>query len=406
MKKISYNYKTFDIIIAGAGIVGLSTCYTLLKKYKGLKIALIEKENGVSLHQTGNNSGVIHSGIYYKPGSLKAKNCRKGYKMLLEFCNEYEIPYDICGKVIIACSESEIESLQKIYERGNQNGLENLKILNREEIKTIEPNANGVKGIFVPQTGIIDFKEVAHKICELITNLNGKIILGEELIDIKSTSTNSEITIITNKNIYKSKYLITCTGLYSDRIARITNPELKIKIIPFRGEYYLIKKEFKNLVNNLIYPVPDPRFPFLGVHFTRTIKGDREVGPNAVFAFKREGYNKYDFNIKDLLDSVFWKGFYNMTKKYWKIGLWEFYRSFSKDAFVKSLQKLVPEIKSEYIIPGPAGVRAQAVDAEGNLIDDFLFVENKNILHVCNAPSPAATSCLSIAETISEKILF
>ncbi len=406
MKKIHFNYKHYDIIIVGAGIVGLSTCYTLLKKYKGLKIAVIEKEKDVSLHQTGNNSGVIHSGIYYKPGSLKAKNCRRGYEMLLNFCNEFEINYEICGKVIVATEENEINSLNNIYERGVQNGLENLRILNPEEIKSIEPYATGLRGIFVPQTGIIDFKEVSNKIRELILDFGGEIILTEEVCDIKKLNSGKEVSIFTNKNSYKAKYLITCAGLFSDKLAKITNPDLKIKIIPFRGEYYLLKNEAKYLVRNLIYPVPDPRFPFLGVHFTRTLKGDREAGPNAVFSFKKEGYNKFDFDIKDIWDSIFWKGFYNMSKKYWKIGFMEFYRSYSKSAFVKSLQRLIPKIEGNNLIPGPTGVRAQAVDINGNLIDDFLFVENENILHVCNAPSPAATSCFSIAETITEKILF
>ncbi|MCX7833144.1 MAG: L-2-hydroxyglutarate oxidase [Ignavibacteria bacterium] len=405
MKKYFYNFKNYDVIIVGAGIIGLSTCYTLLKKYNGLKIAIIEKEKDISLHQTGNNSGVIHSGIYYKPGSLKAKNCRKGYQMLINFCNENEIKYEICGKIIVATDESELESLNKIYERGTQNGLDNLKILSNNEIKSIEPFATGVRGIFVPQTGIIDFKEVSRKISELINDIGGEIILNEKVIDIKRIQAGKEISVFTNKNSYKTKFLITCAGLYSDKIAKITNPELTIKIIPFRGEYYLIKKENHHFVRNLIYPVPDTRFPFLGVHFTRTLKGDREAGPNAVFSFKREGYNKFDFDLKDMFDSIFWSGFYNMSKKYWKIGFMEFYRSFSKNAFVKSLKKLIPAIEINNLIPGPAGVRAQAVDSEGNLIDDFLFVENENILHVCNAPSPAATSCLAIAETISEKVL-
>lgn len=406
MKKYIYNYKNYDVIVVGAGIVGLSTCYTLLKKHNGLKAAIIEKEKDISLHQTGNNSGVIHSGIYYKPGSLKAKNCRRGYNMLIDFCNENEVKYEICGKIIVATDEKEIDSLNNIYERGKQNGLENLQLLNADEIKSIEPYATGVKGIFVPQTGIIDFKEVSHKISELIKDLGGEIILNEKVIDIRKSCSNKEITVHTNKNSYKAKYLITCAGLYSDKIAKITNPELKIKIIPFRGEYYLIKKEYNKLVRNLIYPVPDTRFPFLGVHFTRTIHGERESGPNAVFSFKREGYDKFDFDIKDMLDSIFWSGFYNMSKKYWKIGVMEFYRSFSKTAFVKSLQKLIPSIEINNLTTGPSGVRAQAVDSEGNLIDDFLFVENENVLHICNAPSPAATSCFSIAETISEKVLF
>jgi len=394
---------TFDVIIIGAGIVGLSTCYQLLTKNPGLKICIIEKENGVSQHQTGNNSGVIHSGIYYKPGSLKALNCRKGYKMLLDFCDENDLKYEICGKVIIATDENEIESMDRIFKRGVENGLEGLKYLSPLEVREIEPFvSNSIKGIFVPQTGITDFKVISEKLEILIREKGGKLIFNERLVEIREKK--DFIEIITNKEYYKSKKLITCSGLQSDRVAKITNPDLKIKIIPFRGEYYILKKEKRDLVKNLVYPVPDPQFPFLGVHFTRMIDGEREAGPNAVFSFKREGYDKYDFDFKDMIDSVFWKGFLNIALKYWRMGFMEFYRSFSKPAFLKSLQRLIPETGYSDIIPGGAGIRAQACDNEGNLIDDFLFVEKENILHVCNAPSPAATSCLSIGETIAAKV--
>ena len=395
----------YDVIIVGAGIVGLSTCYKLLEKNRGLKICIIEKEAGVSKHQTGNNSGVIHSGIYYKPGSLKALNCRKGYKMLLDFCNENKIKYEICGKVIIATEEKELEGMRKIYERGVENGLEGLKYLTPEEIKNYEPYVtNAIKGIYVPQTGIIDYKEVSEKLEKLIYDMGGEIHFNERLADIKLRRSDTFVEIITNKEYYSTKFLITCAGLQSDRIAKITNPGLNIKIIPFRGEYYVLKKEKRNLVKNLIYPVPDPQFPFLGVHFTRMLDGEREAGPNAVFAFKREGYNKFDIDFGDMFDAVFWKGFLNIAKKYWRMGFMEFYRSFSKPAFLKSLQRLVPGIQDGDIIPGGAGVRAQACDNKGNLIDDFLFVESENVLHICNAPSPAATACLSIGETIASKV--
>ena len=403
--------RNYDVIIVGAGIVGLSTCYKLLEKNPGLKVCIIEKEEGVSKHQTGNNSGVIHSGIYYKPGSLKALNCRKGYKMLLDFCDENQIRYEICGKVIVATDEKELEGMQRIYDRGVENGLEGLKYLTPEEIMEYEPNVtNAVKGIYVPQTGIIDYKEVSEKLEELIYDMGGEIHFEERLADIKLRRSDTLVEdtfveIMTNKEYYTAKFLITCAGLQSDRIAKITNPGINIKIIPFRGEYYVLKKEKRDLVKNLIYPVPDPQFPFLGVHFTRMLDGEREAGPNAVFAFKREGYNKFDIDFRDMFDAVLWKGFINIAKKYWRMGFMEFYRSFSKPAFLKSLQRLIPSVEYGDIIPGGAGIRAQACDNKGNLIDDFLFVEKENILHVCNAPSPAATACLSIGETIAEKVV-
>ena len=393
----------YNMIIVGAGIVGLATAYQILKKNPDVKLTVIEKENGVAKHQTGNNSGVIHSGIYYKPGSLKATNCRRGYKMLLDFCDENEIEYDICGKVIVATNQKEIPELEKIYNRGIENGLPGLKYLTKVELIEKEANANGVKGLFVPQTGIIDFKGVSVKLTELIKNLGGEIKLNEQLTSIKTEK--SKVVLNTSKNEYETDFLITCAGLQSDRIAKMTHPDLPLRIIPFRGEYYKLKEQSKSLVNNLIYPVPDPAFPFLGVHFTRMINGDVECGPNAVFSFKREGYTKLSFDLKDFFESVTWKGFLKVASKYWKTGSGEFYRSFSKKAFVKALQKLIPSIEESDLIPGGAGVRAQACDKDGKLIDDFYFVEGKNIIHVCNAPSPAATSSLSIGEYISDKYL-
>ena len=395
----------FDVIIAGAGIVGLATAYKLIEKKPDLKICLLEKENEVSKHQTGNNSGVIHSGIYYKPGSLKATNCRRGYKMLLDFCNENSIPYEICGKVIVATNEEEIPRLKNLYDRGQQNGIEGLKELSAEEVKEYEPYVNGVKGVRVPVTGIIDYKAVSEKLAQLITARGVEIKYEEKLENIKDKNANGLTEITTNKNFFTSKLLITCCGLQSDRVAKLNTKNLNVKIIPFRGEYYTIKKDKKYLVKNLIYPIPDPQFPFLGVHFTRMISGKVEAGPNAVFAFKREGYKKTDIDFGDLFDSLFWKGFTSVMFKYWRVGIGEFYRSYYKPAFVKALQKLLPEIKSEDLEPGGAGIRAQACDISGNLTDDFLFVENEKIIHVCNAPSPAATSSLSIGDTIAEKIL-
>ncbi len=393
----------FDVVIAGAGIVGLSTAYKLKEKNPNLKICIIEKEDAVSKHQTGNNSGVIHSGIYYKPGSLKAINCIRGYKMLLEFCNQNNVKYEICGKIIIAVKESEMPSLETLYERGIENGLIGLKKLNENELNEYEPYARGIGGIYVPQTGIIDFKEVSEKIEMLLKNKNVEFKFEEELIKISED--RNGVHSVTNRESYLSERLITCCGLQSDRVAGLNNKNLDIRIIPFRGEYYKIKKSKSYIVKNLIYPVPDPRFPFLGVHYTRKISGEIEAGPNAVFSFKREGYGKFDIDFKDTIDSIFWKGFTGIMRKYWKTGLAEFYRSFSKTAFTKALQNLTPLIEKSDLEEGGAGIRAQACGKDGKLIDDFLFVGNERVLHVCNAPSPAATSCFSIGDTIAEKIL-
>ncbi|MCF8412172.1 MAG: L-2-hydroxyglutarate oxidase [Melioribacteraceae bacterium] len=391
-----------DITIIGAGIVGLSTAFQLLKAQPKLSIRIIEKESDVSKHQTGNNSGVIHSGIYYKPGSHKAVNCRKGYQMLLDFCDQNEIKYDICGKVIVAVDESEIDSLNNIYQRGIENGLQNLQILEASELKEIEPHVRGVKGIRVPQTGIIDYKVVSQKLKENLERLGVEFKFSEKVIEIQSVG---DILVKTETAEYLSKALITCAGLQSDKIAQMTEPNIQFKIIPFRGEYYKLTDVSKHYVNNLIYPVPDPNFPFLGVHFTRMIDGAVEAGPNAVFALKREGYKKTDFNLADVFESFAWPGFRSVIKKYWRTGLGEFHRSFNKTAFVNALQRLIPEIQKGDLIPGGAGIRAQACDKYGGLLDDFYFVESKNIIHVCNAPSPAATSSLSIGETLAGKAL-
>lgn len=393
----------YDVIVVGAGIVGLATSYQLLTKKPDLKILILEKESDIAKHQTGNNSGVIHSGIYYKPGSLKALNCREGYQRLLEFCDEKSIKYEICGKLIVATSESEISQLNNLYERGMKNGLVNLKKLSKEELKDYEPAVSGIAGIYVPYTGIIDFKEVSKKILEKILNSGGEIKFNSKVLQVKNSDGRVEVN--TANEVFISKFLVTCAGLFSDRLAKLTNPDLSLRIIPFRGEYYELKEEKRNLVKNLIYPVPDPNFPFLGVHFTRMIDGKVEAGPNAVLAFKREGYNKSDLNLKDIVETFGWKGFRIVAKKYWKVGFEEFFRSFSKHAFTKALQRLIPDIKGNDLIKGGSGVRAQACDIQGNLVDDFYFVENKNVIHICNAPSPAATASLSIGNYIAHKVI-
>lgn len=394
----------YDILIIGGGIVGLATALRLKENKPELKIALLEKENAIAKHQTGNNSGVIHSGIYYKPGSLKAINCINGYNQLLEFCNKHEIEYDLCGKIIVATEQAELPALENVYKRGVENGLKGLKKINQTEIKELEPHCSGIQGIVVPQTGIIDYKVVSAKYAELFQKAGGEIHLGEQVIDIKTQVGNGS-EVITPKNTYAAKLVINCGGLFSDKIAAINSPKIDVRIIPFRGEYYKIKEDKKYLVKNLIYPVPDPNFPFLGVHYTRMIGGEVEAGPNAVFAFKREGYKRSDFKMDEFLDSVSWPGFRKVAFKYWKTGLGEYYRSFSKAAFTKALQKLVPEIQEDDLIPAGAGVRAQACDRTGGLIDDFLIIEDQHIINVCNAPSPAATSSLSIGQTVANMAL-
>ncbi|MEK6480673.1 L-2-hydroxyglutarate oxidase [Catalinimonas sp. 4WD22] len=393
----------YDIVVIGGGIVGLATALKIKEQKPALKLALIDKEQKLAAHQTGHNSGVIHSGIYYKPGSLKAQNCIRGYQMLLDFCDKHEITYDLCGKVIVATCQQEIPQLDKIFERGTQNGLQNLKRISKSELKEYEPHVNGVDAIFVPQTGIIDYKVVANTYAKLIEKLDGSIFSGHKVTDI--VSKGSETHVITDKRTFETSLVVNCAGLYSDKIARLTSEKLNLKIIPFRGEYYEIKPERQYLVNNLIYPVPDPNFPFLGVHFTRMIHGGVEAGPNAVLAFQREGYTKSDINLKELAETLSWPGFQKVAMKYWKTGFGEMYRSFSKSAFTKALQKLIPEIKEADLEVAEAGVRAQACDREGGLIDDFLILEEKEAINVCNAPSPAATSSLSIGQTVSELAL-
>ena len=395
---------TYDIIIIGGGIVGLATALRIKEQHPDLKLALLEKEPQLSAHQTGHNSGVIHSGIYYKPGSLKATNCTRGYQMLLDFCRAQDIAYDLCGKVIVATDPKEVVALNNIQRRGEENGLEGLKRLNREQLSEYEPHVNGQEAIFVPQTGIIDYTAVALRYADLIRERDGDVRLGERVVDIHIHHHNG--TVVTSKGSYTTRLIVNCAGLYSDKIAQMTQAApIDIRIIPFRGEYYELKKEKEYLVKSLIYPVPDPSFPFLGVHFTRMIGGGVEAGPNAVLAFRREGYRKSDVDAAELSEILRWPGFQRVAAKYWQTGLGEMYRSFSKAAFTEALQKLVPAITEEDLVPGEAGVRAQACDRHGGLLDDFLIIENEFAVNVCNAPSPAATSSLSIGQTVAERAL-
>ncbi|TVP50223.1 MAG: L-2-hydroxyglutarate oxidase [Mongoliibacter sp.] len=395
---------TFQIIIIGGGIVGLATGLKLLQKNPRLKIAIIEKETEVAKHQTGNNSGVIHSGLYYKPGSLKAINCIKGYHELIKFCQEEHIPFELTGKVVVATRKEQVPILNSLLKRGIENGLEGTRSITLDELKQFEPYCAGVAAIHVPQTGIVDYKLVAEKYAMKFQELGGEIFLNHKVDAIKQAGKTSIIQ--TSQGDFQTDLTINCAGLYSDKVAQMSQKEsLDVKIIPFRGEYYKLKKEREYLVKNLIYPVPDPNFPFLGVHFTRMMKGGVEAGPNAVLAFKREGYKRSQVNLGELSETLAWPGFQKVAAKYWKTGFGELYRSFSKTAFTNALKELIPDIQESDLVVGGAGVRAQACDKTGGLLDDFSIKENEFSINVLNAPSPAATSSLSIGDTVSELAL-
>jgi L-2-hydroxyglutarate oxidase len=393
-----------DVIIVGGGIVGLATAHRLLESNPALKIALFEKEAMVSMHQTGNNSGVIHSGLYYKPGSLKAKNCIEGYHQLIDYCTTQEIPFELTGKIVVASTDAQRVQLENLYQRGQQNGLDGLKKLSLAEMREHEPHVIGVEGMWVPQTGIVDYRAVAAKLAQGIQANGCELHLGEKVTNVTKGLTYSIVE--TTKAVYEAKLIINCAGLYSDQVAQWTQKEpLDVRIIPFRGEYFKLRKDKEYLVKNLIYPVPDPNFPFLGVHFTRMMRGGVEAGPNAVLAFKKEGYKKLGIDVKELWDTLTWPGFQKVAAKYWETGLGEMYRSFSKEAFTKALQGLIPEIQINDLVEGGAGVRAQACDRSGGLLDDFSIVQDEKVINILNAPSPAATSSLSIGKTVAEMAL-
>jgi L-2-hydroxyglutarate oxidase len=398
-----HSKKHFDIAIVGGGIVGLASAWQLLQQKPNLRVAVIEKEAQLAAHQTGHNSGVIHSGIYYKPGSLKAQNCLRGYAMMIEFCKTYGIAFDKCGKLIVAVDETELTELEKLYNRGHENGLTEIKYVAQNQIAEYEPHLNGVRAIHVPYTGIIDYTEVCMKLAELVQQAGGEIFTGNAVEAV--TERDGQVYITTQIQTLSAKMMINCAGLYCDKIAQLAGEQSDTRIIPFRGEYYMLREDKRHLVKNLIYPVPDPNFPFLGVHFTRMIDGSVEAGPNAVFAFKREGYYKEDVDVQELFESITWPGFQKVALKYWKTGMGEFYRSFSKAAFTKALQRLIPEVQEDDLISAEAGVRAQACDRTGGLIDDFKIIERERFVHILNAPSPAATSSLSIGATIAELTL-
>lgn len=394
---------TYDVAVIGGGIVGLASAYKMLEQQPGIKLAVLDKEPAVAMHQTDRNSGVIHSGIYYKPGSAKAINCVRGYQMLIDFATLHHIPFELCGKVIVAVDEKEFPTLENIYQRGVQNDLDGIKIIDRKETLSVEPHCAALQSIWVPQAGIIDFRVVAEKLAQLIHAAGGMIITGFEVKDIKHSA--GSVTILSEKEKIESKYLVGCAGLYSDRIARLAGLTTPHQIVPFRGEFYNLTSVAEHFVNGLIYPVPDVNFPFLGVHLTKRIHGGIEAGPNAVLAFRREGYDHFDIHWGELMESLRYKGFQDLAKKHWRKGMDEMKRSFYKPAFLKSLQRLVPALKSGDIVRSRTGVRAMALDKNGNMVDDYVILKEERMTHLLNAPSPAATSCLSIGEFVAREVL-
>lgn len=391
----------YDFAIVGGGIVGLSTGMALTKRYPGAKIIMIEKEKDWARHQTGHNSGVIHSGIYYKPGSYKARFAREGNAAMVEFCKEHGIAYDVCGKVIVATEPKELPLLDNLYQRGLQNEL-NVKKIDKDELKEIEPHVAGLAAIRVPSCGIADYKGVSRTFARIIQEGGGELRLGTKVENIAEEA--NKVTIETNRGTIEARFLINCAGLHSDRVAKMTGMKTGMKIVPFRGEYYELVPEKRHLVKHLIYPVPNPDFPFLGVHFTRMINGEVHAGPNAVLAFKREGYTKKDIDIKDVLEVLTYSGFWKMAMPNMKEGMKEMVRSFSKQAFLHSLQRLIPELTEKDIVPTHAGVRAQALMHDGSMVDDFAIFSGKSSMHVCNAPSPAATASIKIGEEIANRV--
>ena len=390
--------RQYDVVVVGGGIIGLATSMKLTQDFPNLKVAVLEKEKEVAQHQTGHNSGVIHAGIYYAPGSQKANFCSTGGKLLRNFCDEYGIAYDMCGKLIVATDDSEVPQLEELFKRGTENGAEGLRMVDQEEIKEIEPYSAGVKAILSPNTGIIDYFEVSQAYATRMRENGGDLLTNVEVISIENK--DGLVYMNTTSGTVVAKYVLNCAGLHADTVARMMGVDVGVKIVPFRGEYFSIIPEKEHMVKGLIYPVPNPSMPFLGVHFTRRINGSVEAGPNAVLAFAREGYKKTDVNFKDTLGTLSYSGFWKMSAKYWKVGMHEQYRSLVKGVFVKSLQKLMPEITGDDLGDPGAGVRAQVIDSNGGLLQDFAIEASANAIHVLSAPSPGATSSLTISEYI------
>jgi L-2-hydroxyglutarate oxidase len=385
----------------GGGIVGLATGYQLLRRFPRQCVVLLEKESEVAAHQTGHNSGVLHSGIYYKPGTLRATNCRTGKEAMEAFCKEEGVAFDICGKVLVAVSEAELPALERIYQRGLANGVR-CEIIEKSRLQELEPHTAGIRAIHVPETGIVNYRQVCQRLARRIREQEGQVQFGARVTAMRRRG--GEMIVHSTAGDVEARQVINCTGLHSDRVTALTGQRPAVKIIPFRGEYYALKPAVYTLCRNLIYPVPDPSFPFLGVHFTRMIDGSVECGPNAVLAFAREGYRKTDVNLGDLAETLSYPGFVKLVAKYWRTGLGEMWRSFSKAAFVRALQRLVPAITAADLEAAPAGVRAQAIAPDGNLVDDFLIQESENVVNVCNAPSPAATASLNIGKLVVDRL--
>tara|TARA_B100000029_G_scaffold32077_2_gene30692 strand:- start:3197 stop:4387 length:1191 start_codon:yes stop_codon:yes gene_type:complete len=391
-----------DLVIAGGGIVGLATAYRFLERYPDRRVVILEKEHDVAEHQTGHNSGVLHSGIYYKPGSLKAQNCRAGKLAMERFCKEYGIAFERCGKVIVAVDENEFPALERIFDRGQASGVQ-CEMIGAERLGELEPHTAGLRAIHVPEAGIVDYREVCRKLAELISQRGAEIRFGHRVCAIRQS--DREVVVETTEGEVAGDLLVNCTGLHCDRVTRMGGVRPDAKIVPFRGEYYELTSEATHLCRNLIYPTPDPKFPFLGVHFTRMIHGGVECGPNAVLAFAREGYRKRDINLRDLCESLTYMGFLRMASRHWRTGMGEMWRSFSKQAFVKALSRLLPAIRAEHLVAAPAGVRAQALSPDGTLVDDFLVQPNARIVNVGNAPSPAATASLNVGSLVVDRLV-
>ena len=395
----------YDLAIVGAGIVGLATAREFLLRQPDLSVIILDKESAIATHQSGHNSGVIHTGIYYAPGSLKAKACAAGHRAMLDFCRARAIPFELCGKVIVALNGSELPRLDDLYRRGVTNGVEGLQIIGSERLRELEPYVVGLKAIFSPNTGIIDYRKVAHAYADDVQQHGGEIVTGCEVTALTNQGAQ---TLLGTRHLQaeaeiEARYVITCGGLQSDKLCQLSGKKSKVQIIPFRGDYYVLRPQKRHMVRSLIYPVPDPRLPFLGVHFTRRLDGEVWAGPNAVLAFAREGYQRWKINPRDLREVLGYGGFWKMAAQYWKIGLTEMYRDYFKAGYVKELQRYMPELHADDLLPGPSGVRAQAVTADGRLVDDFLIQHGENIVHVQNAPSPAATSSLVIARMIVDE---
>ena len=392
-----------DLLIIGAGIVGLATALDYARRFPDKRLLVVEKEDRVAAHQTGHNSGVIHSGLYYKTGSLKARNCVAGCASMKRFCQEHAIAYEECGKLVVATTAEEVPRLEQLHQRGLANGVERMRLLSRDEFCEIEPYCDGICALHAPSTGIVDYTDVAKKYAELIERAGGEIVFHAKVVGLRDDSDANLVE--TTAGVFRASYVINCAGLYSDAVTRMAGCKTDLEIIPFRGEYYEIKPERRYLVRNPIYPVPDPRFPFLGVHFTRHVDGSVEAGPNALLAFRREGYTGSSVDLSEAVATLRYPGFWKMARKFWRKGMEEQYRAWVKTAFTRALQQMVPELTEADLVPGGSGVRAQAVDRNGNLVDDFRFLHSRRMIHVCNVPSPAATASLEIGREVVDMLV-